>query len=737
VVERANDGITIIQDGVVKFVNYKLAEMWGGTVGEILSSPFTEYIYPSELQKVADRYHRRIAGEDLPSIYETALRRRDGSKAYVELNAGLIMFQGKPANLVIVRDITERKRAKEALIESRKRFQDIVENISDWIWEVDDQGRYTYVSPVVEEVLGYKPEEMLGRFFYEFFLPEDQLFLKEAALCVFSQQEIFKNFENRKLHKNGRVVVLETSGVPLIGEDSRLLGYRGADCDITERKMAEKALRASEERYRLLVESSNEAIIVAQDDMLKYVNPKMVEITGLSEEELISRPFVEFIHPEDREMVIDRYLRRLRGEEPTAIYAFRIGEEGGMTRWIEINPELIEWEGRPATLNFLSDVTERKQAEENLKKSEDRYRTIFENAPVGIFQTTLPGRFLNANPALAKMFGFASPDEMIVDITDLGTQIYARSEDREHLKRLIAEKGFVENFEVEGRKRDSQSIWVSINIHAVRDRNGTILYLEGTNIDITERKRAETALHKAHAELELRVKERTEELERRAAEMERFIYTVSHDLRSPLITVSGFVGFLKKDLEIGDAKRIETDLRLIEEAITRMDALLGDTLELSRIGRVMNPPENVPFGEIVKEALDQMAEKLGSKAVAVSVAQDLPVANVDRMRIVEVLVNLIENSVRYMGDQPEPKIAVGHRLDGAETVFFVRDNGIGIDPSQHEKVFELFYKVDKKSEGTGAGLAIIKRIIEVHGGRIWIESKLEKGCTVCFMLPLA
>jgi signal transduction histidine kinase len=107
------------------------------------------------------------------------------------------------------------------------------------------------------------------------------------------------------------------------------------------------------------------------------------------------------------------------------------------------------------------------------------------------------------------------------------------------------------------------------------------------------------------------------------------------------------------------------------------------------------------------------------------------------MRVVEVLVNLIENSVRYMGDQPHPKIDVGYRLDGAETVFFIRDNGIGIDPSQHEKVFELFYKVDRKSEGTGAGLAIVKRIIEVQGGRIWIESELGEGCTVCFTLLLA
>ena len=219
--------------------------------------------------------------------------------------------------------------------------------------------------------------------------------------------------------------------------------------------------------------------------------------------------------------------------------------------------------------------------------------------------------------------------------------------------------------------------------------------------------------------------------------MERFIYTVSHDLRSPLVTVSGFLGLLKEDLESGDSQCAVNDLITISEAITKMDCLLLDTLELSRIGRVVNPPENVPFGQVVQEALRQTAERIESRNVAVYVAGDMPKVLVDVPRIEEVLVNLIENSVKYMGDQVSPEIDIGSRKDGEDTVFFVKDNGMGINREEHEKVFGLFYKVDRKSEGTGVGLAIVKRIIEVHGGRIWIESELGKGCTVCFTLPLA
>jgi signal transduction histidine kinase len=236
--------------------------------------------------------------------------------------------------------------------------------------------------------------------------------------------------------------------------------------------------------------------------------------------------------------------------------------------------------------------------------------------------------------------------------------------------------------------------------------------------DISERKRAEEA-----------IRERT-------AEMERFIYTVSHDLRSPLISISGFMGLIEQDAQAGDLERLKNDLRIINKSISKMDKLLHETLELSRIGRVINPPEDVPFRDIIGDALGQAEETIASRGIKISIYPDMPIIHVDRMKIVEVLVNLIENSVKYMGSQPNPEIEIGQRIDGMDRIFFVRDNGIGIDPSQHDKVFELFYKLDKRSEGSGAGLAIVKRIIEVHGGRIWVESELGKGCTMCFTLPL-
>lgn len=257
--------------------------------------------------------------------------------------------------------------------------------------------------------------------------------------------------------------------------------------------------------------------------------------------------------------------------------------------------------------------------------------------------------------------------------------------------------------------------WVHEQVELAFGKEGKLLSGIGTVQDITERKRAGEALIEKNTELE------------------RFTYTVSHDLKSPLITIQSYIGMINKDMDSGNYVRVRADMKRIEDAATKMTALLGDLLELSRIGRLMNAPLQIDMNRLVKDVLGLLAGPLGGQNIELVIGQDLPGITGDYKRITEVFQNLIENAIKYMGEQTAPRIEIGAMNDGVECVYFVKDNGKGIDPRYHENIFGLFNKLDVKSAGTGIGLALVKRIIEVHGGRVWVESEgAGMGSTFCF-----
>ncbi|MCH8043453.1 MAG: GHKL domain-containing protein [Planctomycetes bacterium] len=225
------------------------------------------------------------------------------------------------------------------------------------------------------------------------------------------------------------------------------------------------------------------------------------------------------------------------------------------------------------------------------------------------------------------------------------------------------------------------------------------------------------------------------ELEDKNAELERFTYTVSHDLKSPLITIKGFLGALEQDIAGQRTEQVKADVATIAGAADHMNRLLDELLRLSRIGRVVTPPTDIPLGELVDETVRLLAGRIAQREASVEFDDDLPVVRGDRNRLREVLQNLIENALKFTSQSQSPHIQVGARRDADQTVIYVKDNGIGISPEYHQRVFDLFEQLDHGAEGTGVGLAIVKRVIEVHGGRIWVESAgADRGTTFCFTL---
>ena len=283
---------------------------------------------------------------------------------------------------------------------------------------------------------------------------------------------------------------------------------------------------------------------------------------------------------------------------------------------------------------------------------------------------------------------------------------------------------------------------LSSYISPLRDQQNKVIGRLLVARDITDERKMQVELRRAYDELEIRVQRRTaeleqanKELEQKNAELERFTYSVSHDLKSPLITISGYLGYLKEDIVAGNVERLEKDTQRIANAVDKMDRLLTDVLELSRIGRVVNPSETLRIEEIIAEAVEAIRGRLDARGVSVQIQTNLPLVHGDKARLTEVLQNLIDNSAKFMGDQSNPEIIIGFiEENNNKPIFFVKDNGMGIASEFHERIFGLFNRLDPQIEGTGVGLALVKRIIEIHGGRIWVESEVGNGSTFYFTL---
>jgi two-component system, LuxR family, sensor kinase FixL len=360
---------------------------------------------------------------------------------------------------------------------------------------------------------------------------------------------------------------------------------------------------------------------------------------------------------------------------------------------------------------------------EALRASEARYATLLRLAPDAIF-VHVGGRVTYANPATARLMGVSSPDELLGrDTIDFATP--ERREELRSKSRKPAPDATVRRLTVaraDGTRVPIESVSMSFDVAPGTPGPAPRLVIAR---DVTDRERAD-------AEREALIRE----MEGKNAELERFNYTVSHDLRTPLITIAGFLGHVEEAGARGDMAAMRIDLERIRAAAARMDRLLTDLLQLSRVGQVLGSRDFTPFEDICREAVDLAHGPLLARGVAVEIESGLPLVHGDRSRLLEVMQNLIDNAAKFMGDQRAPRVHIGARQDGGTTVLFVRDNGIGIDPQHHEQVFRLFDRLDPKVEGTGVGLAIVKRIVELHRGRIWIESEGRGlGTTVCFTLP--
>ncbi|MBL0226539.1 MAG: PAS domain-containing sensor histidine kinase [Geobacteraceae bacterium] len=674
----------------------------------------------------------------LLDTFETAARHSDieyrtslllnGTRRDVVLlgSTARIETPGKQMVLLSLVDITERKLAEEALFERERLLNEIFEHGGVGVAHWDLDGRLLMLNQkACNNLGGGDPQQYLGSTMIEMFGNEAGMsYLERIKKTVESPEAL--EFEDRVELPIG-IRWFHSVHTRVRDAEGRVTGVHIYANDITDLKQTEESLQQSKHMYDTLVSKITVGIYILRSTpegsyTLDYVSPRMSELVNCSIESLLANPqnfFVNF-HPDDRAGFV-----ALNQEGISLLRPFdwkgRILVDGTV-RWlhIESSPE-TQMDGDVLWHGVVADITESKQMEDALRVSENLLRDAQTVAGLGTYSLDIATGRWNSSDILDDIFGF----DKKLDRSLSEWESILHPEDREMMTNYLSDEvlGKLMPFNREYRiirEVDGRTVWVHGMGRLEINEQDQPVRLIGTIQDITERKLVEGNLKK------------------RDAEIEQFIYTVSHDLRSPLVTVKTFLGYLENDVNDGDRERISQDLQFIHGASDKMKELLDELLELSRIDRQENTPVRVSFRELLSEVCGALAGDIDQHRIDMTLPDnDLELFG-DRARLCQIWQNLIENAIKYRGDDRIPSIELGFRHDTGGVTFYVKDNGIGIDPSYHTKIFGVFEKLNQKSAGVGLGLSMIQRIVEKYDGRIWVESVGQgQGSCFSFTLPRA
>lgn len=427
-----------------------------------------------------------------------SVKKKNGEHVWIEVEGSLIHRDGKPYAIQgIGRDITLQKITEQELKESENRYRSIFENTGTATVIIEEDTTISMANQEAENLTGFKRDEIEGKSWEEIMVKEELEMLREYHRLRRTDSDLPpRQYETKLIDKNGNVRDVFVTAALIPGMKRSIASL----LDITDRKRDMKALQTSEEKFRKLVENADEAIIVAQEGILKFVNPKTTVITGYPSEELISKPFVEFIHPDDRSLVLERHNHRMSGKEVPEIYPFRIIDKEGKVRWVEINAVRIDWEGRPATLNFLTEITKRKQLEEQLFL---KSRAI-ESSINAIAISDLDANLTYVNISFLRLWGYGNETEV------LGRPAVDFWQTKEEALKVIESLHTQDQGnwlgELIARRKDGSLFDVQLSASLVRDENGKPVSMMGSFIDITKRKQAEESLKARERDLEIKTK---------------------------------------------------------------------------------------------------------------------------------------------------------------------------------------------------------------------------------------
>ncbi len=831
-------------DGKFIMANTAMAKMFGYKTPDELICSITDigaqiYADAGDRQRMSEL----LARKDHVENFEAPLLTKKGDIVWVSESTravrnekgGIRYFEGT------LKDISDRKKAEKKVAD----FMFALDQSS--IVDVSDpNGEIQYVNENFCRISGYSSEELKGK---------NHRVLKSG----YHSNEHYKNLwetvlsgkvwrsEVRNKAKDGSFYWTDTTIVPFVNEDGKPFQFVTIRSDITERKKTEEALNSSKEQYRQIVETAQEGIwVLDENNYTIFVNKKMCEILEYSREEIMGKQNYYFKDEEGKKKAMQDIERRKGGMTETQVSKF-IAKSGKIV-WTSLstNP-IFDDEGKyVGALGMFTDITERKKADDELLLAQKKFKEIFDNTADGIYQSTIDGKFLIANPSMARIFGYDSPEELIRSVTDISKQIYADPVERKKMAAIILAEGHVENYVLKVLTKNKNAIWVSANIRIVRDEKGGISCFEGTLEDITERKKVEeqllnlsnrlqlavratsigiwdwdiaknntvwdeemyriynvspddprtiteaweAAVHaddleRVNEELQMAIKgekeydtefrviwkdktihyvagnalvqrdqsgnalrmigTNTDITERKEAELEilqlnrnldQFANITAHDLQEPIRMVSGFLGLLdKKYYDIIDEQG-KSYIYRAKDGADRMSILIRDLLEFSRSGNKAAKKEPVDLKHVMDLVNKDLTIVVADTHAILKTPACLPVVTGTQSALYRLFLNLISNGIKFRKKDTAPRITLAVNELPGFWEFTLQDNGIGVAEKDQPKLFHAFQRLHRKEEypGTGLGLVTCKKIVETHGGKIWMTSEVGKGTTFHFTI---
>jgi PAS domain S-box-containing protein len=676
-----------------------------------------------------------------------------GTIIYVEVSLNPITLQGKSVYHVSWRDITARKRTEMELAQEQFFMRTLMNNVPIQIYFKDTEGRFLRVNQNVATRFHLTTQEVIGKTDFDFFAHEHAMMAYNIEQTIISSGNPALGIEEQETWPDGRITWVSTSKMPLRRDDGQIIGTFGVSLDITDKKQAEAALLKSEERFRLVIDATNDAIWDWNLTTNKlFLSDRYYNMLGFypNEFEGTYSNWQSMIHPSDlkwAEVLIGKYLKE---QLPEFNIDFRMQHKDGSWKWIHSRGKIVEKtpEGKPLRiLGTNEDITERKKNEEYVKLERAYFEQLFESSPEGIVILDATDKVIRCNKEFTNIFGFTSEEMIGLPINDLIVPFELRQEGLSLTHNVARGRQIMK--ETQRKRKDGSLVNVSILGKPIHFDGGQIA-VYGIYRDITDKKLVEEQLVQKTYEIEAQNEEYrklNEELhlaKEKAEESDKlksaFLANMSHEIRTPMNGILGFSQLLSKP-NISNAEMLQY-INIIDSCGNQLLTIINDLIDISKIeaNLITISESETNLNQLLHRQYLLFKQKAEASNLELSytcyLLEDDSNVKTDSGRVQQIISNLIGNALKFT---QKGKIHFGYRIDGNFIEFFVSDTGIGIPKEKHQVIFERFRQIEThltaKAGGTGLGLSISWAFVEKMGGKLWLDSEPDTGSTFHFTIP--